>query len=146
MFGVQVSRRSGAANRWDLAGHEGGMTTAGVGDPITGRGADLLVIDDPIKNDEEARSATIRQKHWNWWQSTLRTRLRPGGLTLVIQTRWNRDDLTGRILENAQTSGQKWRVVKFPALAEEHACAQQCRPAAFRHARWLVAPDGAATA
>ncbi len=54
------------------------MTTAGVGGPITGKGAHLLIIDDPIKNDEEARSPMIRQKQWDWWQSTASTRLRPG--------------------------------------------------------------------
>jgi len=118
-FGVQVSRSSGAANRWDLDGREGGMTAAGVGGPITGKGAHLLIVDDPIKNDEEARSATFRQKQWDWWQSVATTRLRPGALTIVIQTRWHRDDLTGRILRQAQETGHKWRVVKFPALAED---------------------------
>ncbi len=78
MFGVKVSKRSKAVNRWDLEGRDGGMTTAGVGGPITGKGAHLLIIDDPIKNDEEARSPMIRQKQWDWWQSTASTRLRPG--------------------------------------------------------------------
>src|SRR4051794_12158839 len=98
LFGVQVSRRSSAVHRWDLQGRDGGMTTAGVGGPITGKGAHLLIVDDPIKNDEEARSSSHRQKQWDWWQSTASTRLRPGGLALVIQTRWHRDDLAGRIL------------------------------------------------
>ena len=120
LFGVRVHRRSGAANRWDLDGREGGMTAAGVGGPITGKGAHLLIVDDPIKNDEEARSSTFREKQWDWWQSVATTRLRPGALTIVIQTRWHRDDLTGRILRQAQETGHKWRVVKFPALAEEH--------------------------
>lgn len=119
VFGVRVSRRSGAANRWDLEGREGGMTAAGVGGPITGKGAHLLIVDDPIKNDEEARSSTFREKQWQWWQSVATTRLRPGALMIVIQTRWNRDDLTGRILRQAEDTGHRWRVVKFPALAEE---------------------------
>jgi len=75
LFGVRVSRRSSAVHRWDLEGREGGMSTAGVGGPITGRGAHLLIVDDPIKNDEEARSAGHRQKQWDWWQSTAGTRL-----------------------------------------------------------------------
>ena len=120
LFGVKVARRSGAANRWDLEGREGGMTAAGVGGPITGKGAHLLIVDDPAKNDEEARSATFRQKQWDWWQSVATTRLRPGALIVVIQTRWHRDDLTGRILHQAQETGHPWRVVKFPAQAEEH--------------------------
>jgi predicted phage terminase large subunit-like protein len=119
LFGVKVSRRSSAANRWDIAGRDGGMTTAGVGGPITGKGAHLLIVDDPIKNDEQARSATQREKQWEWWQSVATTRLRPGALTVVIQTRWHRDDLTGRILDQAHETGHPWRVVKFPALAEE---------------------------
>ena len=120
LFGVRVHRRSGAANRWDLEGHDGGMTAAGVGGPITGKGAHLLIVDDPVKNDEEARSATFRQKQWDWWQSVATTRRRPGALIVVIQTRWHRDDLTGRILQQARETGHAWRVVKFPALAAEH--------------------------
>lgn len=119
LFGVQVSHSSSAANRWDLAKHDGGMSTAGVGGPITGKGAHLLIVDDPIKNDEQARSPQQRQKQWEWWQSVATTRLRPGALSLVIQTRWHRDDLTGRILEQAQRTGQRWRTVKFPAISEE---------------------------
>ncbi len=119
LFGVRVHRKSGAANRWDLEGREGGMTAAGVGGPITGKGAHLLIVDDPIKNDEEARSSTFREKQWDWWQSVATTRLRPGALIVLIQTRWNRDDLTGRVLRQAEETGHHWRVVKFPALAEE---------------------------
>jgi predicted phage terminase large subunit-like protein len=118
VFGIRVSKRSGAMHRWDIDGRDGGMSTAGVGGPITGRGAHLLIIDDPIKNDEEARSSTCRQKQWEWWQSVASTRLRPGGLSILIQTRWHRDDLTGRLLEHARFSGQRWRVVRFPAVAE----------------------------
>lgn len=117
-FGVKVSSRSSAANRWDLAGREGGMGTAGVGGPITGKGAHLLIVDDPVKNDAEARSATHREKTWEWWQSVATTRLRPGGLMVIIQTRWHRDDLTGRVLKQAQETGGRWRQLKLPALAE----------------------------
>jgi predicted phage terminase large subunit-like protein len=118
MFGVKVSKRSKAVNRCDIEGREGGMTAAGVGGPITGKGAHLLIIDDPIKNDEEARSPAIRQKQWDSWQSTASTRLRPGALVVVIQTRWHRDDLTGRLLKEAKENGQRWWSVKLPALAE----------------------------
>ncbi len=105
LFGVAVSKRSSATHRWDIEGHDGGMTTSGTsGGPITGRGAHLLIIDDPIKNDEEARSAAQRQKQWDRWQSTASTRLRPGGLAVLIQTRWHRDDLAGRILR--ETGGK----------------------------------------
>ena len=120
VFGVRVSKRSSATHRWDLQGREGGMTTAGVGGSITGKGANLLIVDDPIKNDEEARSSSHRHKQWDWWQSTAGTRLRPGALMVVCQTRWHRDDLAGRILREAKTNGQRWREVKLPAFAEEN--------------------------
>ena len=116
LFGVQVAKQSRAATRWEIDGHDGGMVTAGVGGPITGKGAHLLIIDDPIKNDEEARSSSFREKLWEWWQSVASTRIRPGGLFVIIQTRWHRDDLTGRLLRHDAKSG-RWRQIVFPALA-----------------------------
>lgn len=117
-LGVRVAPDSAAARRWDLLGRDGGMSTAGVGGPITGKGAHLLIIDDPIKNDEQARSAAFRRKQWEWWQSVASTRLRPGGLSLVIQTRWHRDDLTSRILTHAAETGRPWRSIRLGAIAE----------------------------
>ncbi len=83
-FGVSLRRDSSSADRWDLADHLGGMNTAGVGGPLTGKGADILIIDDPIKNAQEANSPTIRERHKDWWQSTAYTRLEPGGAALVM--------------------------------------------------------------
>lgn len=99
----------------------GGMWAAGVGGPITGRGFSLGVVDDPVKNAEEAASATIREKHKAWWQSTFYTRQEPGAAIIVIQTRWHEDDLSGWLL--AQESGddaepEGWHVVCMPAIAE----------------------------
>ena len=79
LFGVSVSERSAAASAWDIEGRRGGMVTAGVGGPLTGKGAHLLVIDDPVKNAEEAQSELLREKAWDWWRSTARTRLERGG-------------------------------------------------------------------
>jgi len=107
---------STAANRWEIANYGGGMITAGVGGAISGRGADLLIIDDPIKNAEEANSPTIREKIWEWYASTAYTRLEPGGAVLLIQTRWHIDDLAGRLL---QQSAEEWEIICLPALAEE---------------------------
>lgn len=118
LFSVRVSKRSSATNRWDLQGRDGGMMTAGVGGALSGKTAHLLIIDDPLKNDEEARSARHREKQWEWWQSVATTRMRPDGLIIVVQTRWHRDDLTGRILEAAKTNGQRWFSIKLPAFAE----------------------------
>lgn len=116
MFGVHVRQDSHAANRWDLADHNGGMTTAGVGGAITGRGADLLIIDDPVKSVEEAESETYRARTWDWWRGVALTRLEPGGSVILVMTRWHEDDLAGRIL---QEDSANWRVLSLPAIASD---------------------------
>ena len=114
-FGIGLSGRSKAADRWEtIAG--GGYVAAGVGGSITGMGGDLLIIDDPFKNQEDADSKNYRDKVWDWYQSTLYTRIEKGGRIVVILTRWHEDDLAGRLL-NADRDG--WQVVSFPAIAEE---------------------------
>lgn len=120
-FGVTVRQDSRASSRWMIEGRSGVMRTAGVGAGVTGRGAHLLIIDDPIKNADEAMSPVYRNKVWNWWLSTSSTRLEPGGKVLLIQTRWHEDDLGGRLLDQAARlgPGHEWTVLKFPALAEE---------------------------
>lgn len=118
-FGVHVSATSTAADRWGIEGHEGGMVTAGVGGPITGKGADLAILDDPVKNAEEANSETIREKTWQWLMSTLYTRLEPGGSMVVFHTRWNEDDAAGRLIAQSESGlGEHWDVVNLPAVAE----------------------------
>jgi predicted phage terminase large subunit-like protein len=94
----------------------GGMKTAGVGGPITGRGADLAIIDDPHKNWEEAMSATARERVKEWFNQTLYTRLEPGASIVLIQTRWHEDDLTGYLINNQEDD---WEIIRFPAIAEE---------------------------
>ncbi len=118
VFNVRLAKHASAAVHWELEQHGGGLIAAGTLGPLTGKGANLLIIDDPIKNDQEARSAVARENLWSWWQSTASTRLRHRALTLVIQTRWHRDDLAGRILHEAKTNGQRWREVRLPAIAE----------------------------
>ena len=94
----------------------GGYTAVGVGGPITGRGAHILSIDDPIKNREEAESEVYRNKTWDWFTSTAFTRLHPNGVVVIILTRWHLDDLAGRILANDQLA-DRTKVIKFPAIA-----------------------------
>ncbi|MFA5312726.1 MAG: phage terminase large subunit [Methanomassiliicoccales archaeon] len=120
IFGVKVADDSSAANRWDISGHTGGMITAGVGGPITGRGADVLIIDDPIKNEEEANSPTIREKIAGWFSSTAYTRLEPNAAVIIIQTRWHEDDLTGRLLIEELEDGDDYDKIILPAIAEEN--------------------------
>ena len=100
----------------DLHTAGGAYTSVGIGGPITGRGADILLIDDPIKNREEAESEVKRNRVWNWFTSTAFTRLHPGGVVIVVLTRWHLDDLAGRILANPDLAART-KVMKFPAVA-----------------------------
>ena len=87
----------------------------GMGGTITGRGADWLIVDDPVKNSEEAMSETIRDKQGEWFSSTAYTRLKRDGRIIIICTRWHEDDLVGRVTEN---NPNEWNnVVKLPAIA-----------------------------
>jgi len=113
IFGVETARRSFAAHRWEIEGHRGGMTTAGIGGGITGLGAELLIIDDPVRDDLAAFSARQRARAWDWLQSVALTRLEPGGSALLIQTRWHEDDLAGRVIRN-----MKWPVLHLPAVCD----------------------------
>lgn len=94
----------------------GSYTSVGVGGAITGRGANVLLFDDPIKNREEAESEVYREKVWQFFTSTAFTRLEPRGVVVVILTRWHLDDLAGRILKN-QELGKRCKVIHFPAFA-----------------------------
>ena len=109
---VQVSTESQASDHWETS-VGGGMVTAGVGGPITGRGADLLIIDDPVKNAEEANSPTYRDHVWEWWQTTARPRLEPGASVVLIMTRWHVDDLAGRLLAD---NTERWEHQVLPAI------------------------------
>ncbi|MCB0134197.1 MAG: terminase family protein [Caldilineaceae bacterium] len=109
-----------AAEEWAISGHRGGYVAAGVGGGITGKGAHVLTIDDPIKNAEEAASADLREKLWEWYTSTAYTRLAPGGGVLIIQTWWHDDDLAGRVQQAMKDDPEadQFEVVKYPAIAE----------------------------
>lgn len=114
-LGTHLNPKWTAASRWETT-EGGGMKTAGVGGPITGKGADLFIIDDPIKNHEEAQSEILRQKAYDWYLTTSQTRLEPGGVMILMMTRWHSDDLMGRLLANEP---DEWYVLRLPALAEE---------------------------
>lgn len=119
LFGIRVSEESAAADHWALAGHYGSLTAVGIGGPITGRGAHLLIIDDPVKNREEASSPTLRDRAWDWYTNDAVTRLEPDGAVILIMTRWHEDDLAGRLLKAMELGdGDRWDVVRLPAFAE----------------------------
>jgi predicted phage terminase large subunit-like protein len=100
-----------------LTSEGGAMYAVGIGGPITGRGADLLLIDDYIKEIKEALSPAYRDYIWNWFVTTAFTRLEPGGSCISIATRWHSDDLIGRILTNL--ADENWEYIEIPAIAEK---------------------------
>jgi predicted phage terminase large subunit-like protein len=116
----RLDRQNMNAEGW-MTTKGGGFVPAGVGGAITGKGAHVLIIDDPVKNAEEAESETIREATWDWYTSTAYTRLAPGGGVLVIQTRWHLDDLSGRLEEKmTDGNGDEWEIVRYPAIAVEN--------------------------
>lgn len=94
--------------------HGGSYFAVGAGGPITGRGADLLLIDDPIKGREDADSETMRRQLRDWYTAVAYTRLMPGGRVVLIQTRWREDDLAGWLLK--EHAHEEWETVDFPAI------------------------------
>lgn len=125
--GVSLSGDSRASSRFAVEGSSGGFEhstsqrgafyAVGVGGPLTGRGAHLLLIDDPVKNREEAESEVIRKKTKDWYTSTAYTRLMPGGRIVVIQTRWHEDDLAGWL--QIEHKHEDWVVLDLPAISDE---------------------------
>ncbi|MEU6016980.1 terminase family protein [Streptomyces sp. NPDC047515] len=113
-IGIELRYGSMAANRFDLAGTPGGLVTAGVGGSLTGMGANVAIVDDPLKDAKEADSPVKLANLWDWWQQVLNTRMEPNGSIVVIQTRWSENDLAGRIL---QSGAEGWTVLDLPALA-----------------------------
>lgn len=115
LWGLRTRDDSRSRSSWQVLGHDGGMVTAGVGGPLTGKGGDLIIVDDPVKNAREAMSPVYRDAAWEWYQSTLRTRLEPGGAMVLMATRWHKDDLLGRVLRE---SDEEWEELNLKALAE----------------------------
>jgi predicted phage terminase large subunit-like protein len=123
--GVKLAADSQSVKRFHVEGgglevgtaQKGAYYAVGVGGPLTGRGAHLLLIDDPVKNREEADSEIFRKRLKSWYTSTAYTRLMPGARVVVIQTRWHEDDLSGWLLEDHKHEG--WDVLDLPALSED---------------------------
>lgn len=113
---VKIAKDSNTNKKFKIETFEGSYFAVGVKGPCTGRGAHLAIIDDPHKNRDEANSQTIRDAIYNWYTSTLYTRLTPDGAIIFVCTRWHEDDLAARIL--AEDDGE-WEVVSMPAINED---------------------------
>ena len=131
-LGIELDPSTSAKDNFRIKGHTGMMRAVGAGGPITGRGAHLFIIDDPVKSDEDADSPRMREKLWNWWQGTILSRLMPlsvseeldengeplhqnMGHIIMIMTRWHEDDIAGRTLLEEP---EQWVQLNFPALAD----------------------------
>jgi len=116
---THMDKENSNAQGWKTS-RKGGFLPAGVGGPITGKGAHILTIDDPVKNSQEAESETTRESIARWYETTAYTRLAPGGGVLIIQTRWHLDDLSGRLeYKMRDGDGDVFEIVRYPAMAVE---------------------------
>ena len=116
ILGYTLNQDNRAAGRWETT-NGGEYFAAGVLGAITGRRADLGIIDDPVKSADEAVRDTVRDRVWDWYQSDFYTRLKPNARIILIMTRWHEDDLGGRLLAMQEQGGDKWEVLCLPALA-----------------------------
>ena len=121
-LGIRVADGYSSAVAWSVEGYEGSYYATGIGGSLTGRSADLMIIDDPVKNMVEADSAREREKVWDWWTSVAVTRLAPGAAVVLIMTRWHEDDLAGRLIAQEQKlppEHRRLKVMNIPAIAAE---------------------------
>lgn len=115
---VAIARDAGAAAEWETEDH-GALKAVSIRESLTGRGANVMIIDDPHKDFVDAHSKTMRDNVWNWWLSVAQLRLEPPYLVVVIMTRWHEDDFVGRLLSTEHEGDPAaWDVIRLPALAE----------------------------
>ncbi|WP_284984289.1 phage terminase large subunit [Arthrobacter sp. efr-133-TYG-118] len=140
LLGLAISKDVASQSEWQLAGDRGGIYAASVGGPLTGQKADLVIIDDPHKGAKEADSELQRDDVYDWWTSTVRTRLSPGAPVILILTRWHEDDLAGRFI-NAE-DGHMWRVINIPAVADYDPDKGETDPLGRKPGEGLVSAQG----
>lgn len=115
LFGLTLADNPNSATEFELSNHKGGMISRGIMSGVTGHGANLMIIDDPVKTQEEADSVSRQNKIWNEWLSSFTSRLAPHAKVIIIMTRWSENDLVGRLLA---TEGISIKVLNFPLEAE----------------------------
>lgn len=114
-LGLRIRGDTKAVDRWQLDGHAGGMVTAGIAGAITGRPADMMIVDDPFKDKAAARSRVVREQVKDFWTATAIPRLAPGAPIVVMHTRWAEGDLIGWLMKE---QGAEWTYLNIPALSE----------------------------
>ncbi|ACZ29581.1 phage uncharacterized protein [Xylanimonas cellulosilytica DSM 15894] len=129
-----------AQNEFEIKGHIGGVYAVGVGGALTSRPADVLIIDDPLKDREQADSDTYRERASDWWTSTASSRLAPGAPVILILTRWHHDDLAGRLM--AAEDGKQWRYVNIPAQADYDPDAGETDPLGRQPGEYMISARG----
>lgn len=118
LFDTTLAEDSQAKGRWNTS-NGGGYYAVGVGTALMGRGGELAIIDDPFATWEDSQSELERERVWQWYTGTLYNRVRPGGAIILIQHRMHEDDLAGRLIAEQEKGGDKWEIVKFPALFDD---------------------------
>lgn len=117
--GVKIKPGDGAMNLWSLEGGYNNYLATSPGGTATGFGADLIIIDDLIKNSYEAHNEAIKQGHWTWFTDTMLSRLEEGGKIIIVMTRWASDDLAGRALEHFTKLGRKVKHINYKAVQDD---------------------------
>ncbi len=135
LLGISISKDNRSSSYFRIDGHEGSMSCVGAGGAITGKGADVLIIDDPVKNDAEANSLHQRDMLFEWFKATAFTRIEPGGIMILLMTRWHEDDLCGRLKE-IYNDDNNWKFVSIPAIAEDEDLIDRDRGEALWPARF----------
>lgn len=135
-LGLAIAADNGSVHEWQVAGKEGGVLSVGIGAGLTGRPADMLLIDDPIKDRREADSETYRENVWSWWTDSASTRLAPGAPVVLILTRWHEEDLAGKLM--AAEDGYLWRVLNIPAQADHNPELGETDPLEREPGEWMI--------
>jgi len=143
ILGLRIRPDVAAQTEWQLLGHTGGMFSVGIGGGLAGRPADLLVIDDPVKDRVQADSEIWRERVWEWWTDVGSARLAPGAPVVLISTRWHEDDLAGRLLKSEDAAA--WRVLSIPAQADHDPAKGQTDPLGREPGEFMISARGRTT-
>lgn len=141
-LGFEVSDNPSRQDEWHIKGHRGGMYATGVGGTLSGKPADLIIIDDPHKDMKAAESKAERDTVWSWWQSTVMARMSASVPVIVVQTRWTENDLTGMLLEHDPAT---WSALRIPAQADHNPEKGETDPLGRNPGEYMISARGRTT-